>query len=355
MKRLEFTLILLYALLAPKLSAGERLVYAVTHGSADNTGTEIFSIGPGDAQPTRVFSDVSSPVVLGFMPQAGTSAPFETAVIANRLFAPGKDRRLLTGPRATGIFEFSLDGSGRYRKILDLPAGERVDLLIANGDGTKLAYLSLGTSLTLFIHDVKTGNLLHKIDMLKIAGGGIVRNACWLPDNRTIFFTLEPGPGDDDNDYKLAGTWFMQEDGTALKRLSASLGVLHEPGYRSRSDSPPVMLGVVGGQYLFRDLMDNVSAVSLSWFLALAEPQSGKSTKITLHQQTGVSELVPSHSGRYIAYVQQDPSRYVGKNYVVSPERVWIQPLPTGQPSEMLSLDTRQERRTNLTLIGWMD
>lgn len=34
---------------------------------------------------------------------------------------------------------------------------------------------------------------------------------------------------------------------------------------------------------------------------------------------------------------------------------VGAQPLPTGQPSEMLSLDTRQERRTNLTLIGGMD
>jgi hypothetical protein len=144
MKPLKFALILVCSLLATRLSAGERLVYAVTHGGAGNTATGIFSIAPGDAQPTRIFSDVSSPVALGFNPQFGTSAPFETAVIGSRLFAPG------------------------------------------------------------------------------------------------------------------------------------------------------------------------------------------------------------------VAYVQQLPSKYVGKNYIVSPEHVWIQPLPVGDAKEMLSLETGQERVTFLTLIGWM-
>jgi hypothetical protein len=176
MTALKVASILFCVMLATKLSACEHLVYAVTH----NATTEVFTISPDDIQPTRIFSDDSSPVMLGFMPRSGTSARPDTAVWGNRMFTPGKERSSSSGSRATGIFEFVLDGSPRPRKILNLPAGERVDLLTLSDDGTKLGYLSLsGTGLTLFVHDLQSGSLLHKIDMLKIAGGCIVRE-CWL-------------------------------------------------------------------------------------------------------------------------------------------------------------------------------
>jgi hypothetical protein len=352
MNPLKVASFFLCCMLAARLAAGERLVYAVTHGRT----TEVFAIAPEETQPSRVFSDVSSPVILGFMSNSGASAPSQTAVSGDRLFAPGKERALNSSARATGIFEFSLDGSGRYRKVLDLPAGERVDLLIADGTGTKLGYLSLSASrLIFFVHDVKTGRLLHQLDMAKVAGNCIVRGVGWLPDGKTLFFTLEEGVDGfmENADYKRIGNWLMQDDGTLLTRLPASLGKLQEPGYRS--DSPPLMLGVVNGGYLFHPyLYKPAKEAPSSTFLALSDPHSGTNTKIDLQQPPGVSEFALSHSGRYVAYVQQGASKFVGNNYIVPPEHVWIKLLPTGEPREVLSLETGQERGLSLTLMGWM-
>jgi hypothetical protein len=349
---LKFVLLLLCATLATTMSASERLIYAVTH----NTTNEIFSVAPEDPQPTQIFNDASSPVVLGFMPRSGTSTHPDTAVLGNRMYSPGRERNSNSGIRATGIFEFALDGPAPSRKIVELPAGERVDLLTLADDGTKLAYLSLsGTGLTLFIHDLKTGNLLHKIDMLKIAGGCVVRNIGWLPDNVKLFFTLEEGPDGfmSDTDYKQIGTWFVHDNGTSLRHLPRSLGLLHEPGYRPMSDPPPTMLGVVNGRYLFQVLLQSLSAArQLTWALALAEPDSGMSTKIPL-QAAGLSDFLPSRGGHYIAYTQQDPSKFEGSKHIVPPEHLWIRPLAAGAPKEVLSMETGVESRAFLTLIGW--
>jgi hypothetical protein len=356
MNLLKVASIFLCCMLAARLSAGERLVYAVTHGAAGGRTTEVFAISPEETHPSRVFSDVSSPVILGFMSNSGTSAPSQTAVSGNRLYAPGKERALNSGAIATGIFEFSLDDPGRYRKILDMPAGERVDLLIVDGASTKLAYLSLSASrLTFFVHDVKTGSLLHQLDMAKVAGNCVVRGLGWLPDGKTLFFTLEEGVDGfmEDADYKRIGTWLIQDDGTLLTRLPASLGKLQEPGYRS--DSPPLMLGVVNGEYLFHPhLYKPAKEAPSSTFLALSNPHSGTNAKIELQQPPGVSEFVLSHSGRYVAYVQQSRSKFVGNNHIVPPEHVWIKLLPAGEPREVLSLETGQERGLSLTLMGWM-
>jgi hypothetical protein len=342
----------LCAMLAARAFASERLVYAVTH----NNTTEFFSIAPEDTQPTRIFSDASSPVVVAFMPRSGTSAHPDTAVLGKRLFTPGRERNSNSGRMATGIFEFALDGSAQFRKILDLPAGERVDLLTVADDGTKLAYLSLsGTGLTLFVHQLKTGNLLHKIDMLKIAGGCVVRNIGWLPDNARLFFTLEEGPDGfmSDADYKQIGTWLVHEDGTSLTHLPRASGLLHEPGYRSMPDPPPTMLGVVNGRYLFQVLLQNLAATQqLTWALALAEPDSGTSTKIAL-QTEGVSDFLLSRSGHYIAYTQQAPSKFVGSKHIVPPAHLWVRPLAVGDPKELLSMEIGVESHAFLTLIGW--
>jgi hypothetical protein len=300
--------------------------------------------------------DLDAKVVAAFMPRSGTGAHPDTAVWGNRMFTPGRERNSNSGSRATGIFEFVLDGSSQSRKILDLPTGERVDLLTLADDGTKLAYLSLsGTGLTLFIHELKTGNLLHKIDMLKIAGGCVVRNVGWLPDSVRLFFTLEEGPDGfmSDADYKQIGTWLVHHNGTSLIHLPTSLGVLHEPGYRSMPDPPPVMLGLVNGRYLFQVTLQNLSGVPQeSWALALAEPDSGTNTKIG-PQAAGLSDFVPSRSGRYIGYTQHDPSKFVGNKHIVPPTHLWVRPIAAGDPKEVLSMEVGVESRGFLTLIGW--
>lgn len=357
MNLLKCASVLLGCMLAARLPAEERLVYALTHSAAGERTTEVFSLSPEGQAPSILFSDAASPVQLAFLPRSGL-ASLQMAVAGNRMFAPGTERPSRSGARGTAIYEFSLDGPGRYRKILDLPAGERVDQLIVDRGGTKLAYLSLSANnLTVFVHDVATGNLQHRLIMSKIAGGCTIDSLGWLPDDKTLFFTLGEGPEAfmSDADYKRIGTWVIGEDGTGPTRVSPPLGVLQKPGYRFISTYPPVMLGVVNGQYLFRLPLDKISGRTheFNTLLVLADPHSEVKTEITLKQPQGLYWFLASTSGRHIAYTEQGPSRFVGKEHVVPPEHLWIQPLPAGEPKEMLSLDTGQERGTFLTLIGW--
>jgi hypothetical protein len=117
------------------------------------------------------------------------------------------------------------------------------------------------------------------------------------------------------------------------------------------------MLGVVGGQHLFGVMMvDQVSGtpppLRASSFLALSDPHTGKAAKIALQHHLVLSQFALSHSGQYIAYVQQNLRKFVGNKYSDTPEHVWIQPMPAGDPKEVFSLNTGQERRTYLTLAG---
>ncbi len=354
----RYAILLLCCIVPAGLSAEERLVYALTLPSASGSATELFAVGPGDAQPVRLFSDASSPTVLGFMPQTATGAPFETAVIGNRLFSPGKERGSGDSRRATGIYEFALDASGKSRKILDIPAGERVDILTVGNNGAKLAYLSLSaSSLTFFIHDTATGRLLHKIDMTKIAGGCAIANAGWLPDDQTLFFALQEGADSfmEDIDYKHVGSWLMNEDGTQLRKLPDSLGKIKLQGTGYRTMGGPVMVGVVHGQYLVDSRVYQISdAKDGRGFLALFNPESGTNTSIPIGPAPGLAEFVLAGSGNYFAFVRRDPTKFVASRPVAPIEHIWIQPLPTGNAKEVFSFQTDVQHRTALTLMGWM-
>jgi hypothetical protein len=355
MNLVKCAILLLGFALPANLSAGERLVYAVNHGIVGDWNTEIFVVSPDNPQPTLIFSDETSPIKLGFLSTTGTSAPPQTVVFQNRLFAPGKERTSKSTARATGIFEFDLANSGKSRKILDLPTGERVDEMIVDGSASRLAYLSLGaTNLSLFIHDIKTGNLLRKLDLTRIQGGCVLRNFSWLPDNKTLFFTLEEGVDGfmEDNDSKRIGAWTMLDDGTLQTRLPVALGKLQVAGYRS--DQPPILLGIVNGQYLlYPRLYQTSKPANSSIFLALADPRSGASTAVTLETPPGLSAFTLSRSGRYLAYAQQDKAKFVGSSYVVSPVHLWAKSLPTGDAKELFSLDINKERGSWLAILGW--
>ena len=354
---LKFAVLCLYCAIWKSAGASEKLVYAVSHGVRADWATEVFLVSPDAAEPVLLFSDESGPVKLGFAHGGDGSHWPDTAVAGNSLYAPGQERALRSRARATGIFEFALNASGPPRKILDLPAGERIDLLIVNRQVTKLAYLSQGAKgLTLFIHDIKNGNLLHKLDMTKITVNCVVRSLGWLPDDKTLFFTLDEGADgpDEDNDYRNVGTWLIQEDGTRHTRLPASLGKLQHPGYKSGAQ--PLMLGVVNGAYLFDSNLYNPEKGAPSRKLyALADPASGRNTEISFEAFFGSSCFVRSQSGRYIAYTQHIPTRFVGNKGIISPMRLFHQPFPAGNPREILTLDPSREPGLAITPLGWIE
>jgi hypothetical protein len=357
MKLVKCAMLVLALALPANLFAGDRLVYAVNHRSSGGGATEVFSVSPDNPQPVLLFSDRSSPVQLSVAGNPGLGIPMPTIVSRNRLFAPGKERALNSSARETGIFEFALDGAGRPRKILDLPPGERVDALIVDGSATRLAYLSLSAyQLTLFIHDVKTGNLLRKLDLTKLEGGCTLRSIRWLPDDKTFFFTLEEGDDDNmgDDDYSHIGNWTMLDDGTLQMRLPASLGRLEIPGYSSNPNGPPILLGIVNGLYLFHPLLRQISRTGeLATLLALSDPHGGLSVPIVLQTPPGLSVFALSQNGHYIAYKQQDEPKVVGTAFVIFPVHLWVKPMPIGDGKEVFSLDVGKERDASLTVLGW--
>ncbi|HLW55251.1 MAG TPA: hypothetical protein VKW06_20650 [Candidatus Angelobacter sp.] len=350
------SVLLLFACAIPaSLSAGERLVYAVTSSTGSASATEVFEVAPGDVHPTQVFSDATLPVALGFMPQGAYGAPFQTAIAGKRLFSPGKERSSSDSRRATGIYEFALD-SGKARKILDLVAPERVDLLAVDSTAATLAYLSLSANgLTLFVHDVATGKLLYQIDMTKIAGGCNVRNAGWLPDNRTIFFTLDEGADGfmSESDYKHVGSWLMNEDGTQLRKLPDSLSKMKPQGNGYRVLDDPTMLGALHEQYLFDSHVYQSSGANGSrGFLLLGNPKTGSNTSIAI-DETPDAEFILSASGNYIAFVQREDQKFVGGRPVAPIQHVRIRPLPSGDAREVFTFQGDAQHRNALTLLGW--
>jgi len=350
----------LVLLLTSSLFGQERLVYAVTAPAPGGYSSQVFTIAPGDKQPAPLFSDASLPVILAFSPRSGT-APLETAVAGKSLFTPARERWLSSSARANAIYEFALDSPGKYRKILDLPPGERVDKLAVSSDGATLAYASLtGRGLTLFVHDVKSGRLLHHVDMMKIIGDCNLARLGWLPDNQTLFFTLETGDADSttDQDYKIQGSWTMKPDGSSAAHLPPAIGTLKKPGYSIHPDLPPLMLGAINGQYVFNLWMDQRGSRSFTpgIFILFSDPRSGATeSDLMLQQPAGLYWFLLSPSGRQLAYTQQGGGKFEGARYIVPPEHLWIQPLPSGPPQELLSMETSTQNRTSITLLGWMN
>lgn len=137
--------------LVPALGAGESLIYSVSSGESEPspriTKTDIFAVDPQGGTSRLIFSDAGAEVRL--LPAYCRTGDWRVmAAAGGRLFARGVERKLYTGGGPsfpTAVFERSVDGSGRARKVFDIEGEQRSDTLghlFVSPSGAKIGYMN---------------------------------------------------------------------------------------------------------------------------------------------------------------------------------------------------------------------
>lgn len=130
--------------------------------------------------------------------------------------------------------------------------------IFVNPDGIRIGYLNyLGQKKFIFIHETKTGELLHKIDVSPVFLDCFPSNIGWLPDGERLFFPLDTGDVHtiSKESYKKVGTYIIKGDGTGLVKLPENLILFpQKEGFQRVIDTAPHFIGVLlGGALIFRD------------------------------------------------------------------------------------------------------
>jgi hypothetical protein len=166
--------------------------------------TEIYGISIIDGKQRLLFSDV------GPRFEILTPANNSLVVAGGKAYVRGQERGWRGAPTPgvystpKAIYELSLDGSNKYRKILEVDDGFSSGTFFVNHAGTKLGYLLYQNGkYSLAIYDTATGKLLHVWD-----ANHVFKNHC--PD------CIEQGVGWlSDTNYSLPRSWAMR---TASRR-----------------------------------------------------------------------------------------------------------------------------------------
>lgn len=353
--------------LTTTLMAGEKLVYSVAYEDPGrfprSARTEFYSIEPETKNTKLVFSDVSARfpgvnayLILEPIRRMGGEPDQTITSVGQRIFAPGVEKGQQPGgwyAKPAAIYEISADGSNTFRKIFDLQESVNLKKLFINASGTKIGYITyVQAKLSVFIHDTKTGSLLHKIEMSKIALDCFARNIGWLPDGERLFFTLETGDEHVTSkaSYKRVGSYVMKEGGTDLVRVPPSLLTSQRKGYSIDPTIPPAMLaGLPDGRYLFSEHQweQNNASRSASTFLFLVDPASKSRMECPVTGSQNLYWFLVSRSGRYLAFTENNRQN--------EPEQVWIRNLESGAEIKLFTFPTVSLRPPYLGLIGWIE
>jgi hypothetical protein len=352
-RRVFFTWMFLFVAVCHAF-AGEVLVYGIHHreqsGRLVRSWTEVFSVAANGGAPVRLFSDESLPIELA---PSSSSATFPH----RKLLLAAAASRTGDYSRATSIYSIELDGSGRYNKLIDVAAGERVDELFTSTSGDKFAYLSHATATwSLFIHDGRNGRLLHRINLSRLLGGCNVDSMGWLNDDRTLYLNVSSPNGDpdvDDPSLKQLGAWLFREDGTGQDHLTARLAEPQLPGYRriGASDEPAQLIGQLpSGEFVFTLTVQKWPAEYslLRNVIATAGLHSAAMSPLPLDDSYGppLNSLL-SPSGKNVAYGSTGET-------IKDSKTLFIRPLSSGHALSVEKLP-KNSSVIALYLFGWID
>lgn len=289
--------------------------------------TEIYSFDPASGEKKLVFSEAATPLVL--------FSPFwdqDTMVAAGgRLFAQGRERQQ-DARSLYSVYELFLDGSNRYRKVIQLQDKDDIGAnfwhpqqVFVNPGGTKVGVLKgVDNSYYIFIHDVATGMLLHKTDLGHVFAGCEPGTLDWRAEGERLFFTLDEGDADAKDSCARVGSWVMKEDGSGLERMP----------WTDFAEA-----GLPGSRYLFRGLQSN--------FLYVADAKTGARKDYALSAQGTLYCCHISDSGRFVAFMEE---KSFGDSIPV-----WMLDLETGKEQVIFSFPTGKTTKEPWSrLIGWM-
>jgi hypothetical protein len=323
--------------------------------------TEIYSVSMIDGKRSLLFSDEG--MNLEIRPAGATLG-------AGKVYAIGiaREWRTTSTPGAysepAAIYELNLDGSNRFRRLVEVETYQSPVLL--NPQTTKMVFAAFVSNdkYVVSIYDVPTWKLLrswelthtHCLDCVPVSYG-------WLADGDRLFFNLDLGDEDSithDVTHNVPGTYITAEDGMDLGGFPMHAGHVQLPGYTRNEDVTPFLIGQLpDGGYLFCDhgLKKEPlpkAPTEMESFLVITGPDFKSRKQIPL-DRLRIGSFYPSPSGKYLAYVEE---RQIS-NYR-SERHLWGRDLESGTEKEMLvtpppNLPSFSELNVSLTILGWLD
>lgn len=316
---------------------------------------EIYSISISDGKRSLLFSDEGMNLEI---------RPTGATVGAGKAYVPGIVRgRTDPTPEvhsgAPAIYELNLDGSNRFRGLVEIDINQLPAVLNPQTKKVVLAGLVSNYKYVVSIYDVPTGKLLRSWEFTQAHCRDCVPGSYgWLADGDRLFFNLDIG-GDEPTDHNVPGAYITSEDGTDLGRIPMHAGQLQLPEYDREEETTPFLIGQLpDGDYLFRDW-----GLKKGWrkahlesesVLVITGPDFKSKKQIPLHK-VNVGSFYLSPSGKYLAYVEErEVSNYRTERHL------WSIDLESGAEKEMLvtpppNPPSSTEPNVSLTILGWID
>jgi hypothetical protein len=380
--KLSVNLLIASSLLLCAQARGQTLIYALSYAETpaslharfprgflgasinDNLGmlrsfrkTEIYSVSMIDGKRSLLFSDEG--MNLEIRPAGATlraDKAYATAIM--RGWRNTVTPQVYSEPLA--IYEINLDGSNRFRRLVEIQTNQLPALLNPQTKKMVFAGFVSNNKYVVSIYDVPTGKLLrswqltqtHCPDCVPVSYG-------WLADGDRLFFDLDLG-ADESTNQDVPGAYITAEDGTDLGGIPMLAGQLQLPGYNREQQVTPLLIGQLpDGDYLFRDLGLKKGPlpkppIEQEPFLVITGPDFKSKKQIPL-RRLGLDSFCPSPSGKYLAYVEarQEP------NYRTE-RHLWSMDVESGSEKEILVIPPPNpplfpEPNVSFTILGWVD
>jgi hypothetical protein len=306
--------------------------------------TEIYAASLSDAERRLVFSDEGPNFEI-------TPVDGEQAMVfaRDKAYARGLEREWRTGPspgifsKPPGIYELSLNGSNRWRKIVELGAEDSPGRLFATAAGSKLAYLTgeYGKE-TVSIFELPAGTLLHTWNARKWSHIHCPEvnfgRAGWLPDEKALYITLQSADVEDDSPGSACNqTYFATEDGEDLGKAPVESDLVQAGGRPSESIGYYFLARSNDGYDLFAKYgvprgAKTQSAPKGPVVMAIS-PNLKPREQAQLRTQPFANQFWVSPSGRYVAFLEGR----LTESYQ-SEMHAWVKDIKTGKEFDVVGV-----------------
>jgi hypothetical protein len=345
-------------------SSATSLLYSVSQTEPQNgfVKTDIMTISVENGERKVVFSDEHSDIVL--LPPHNSYVNEVMVTASGHLFARGISRSRYPGGLYEGscwrgcstrasIYELTVDGSNKYRKLFDIEGEQHLNdvrRLFANELGTKIGYVNMiGEETYLFVHDSKSGSLLHRTSLSKFLLDCFVFNIGWLKDGK-VFLNVDTIMSPKCESKGLPGNYVMTEDGETVKRIPSKLAAM--PTDSRIPNRPYPMIGEFQDSYLFQShSWTNNPSRNNKGFLIGVNPVTGSRSVIPFRTS-------PGSSRQFFIAAAQKLAAFVKENDGDGISRVWIKNFESNEEKELFSFPFRLGSNTadsqRIGVIGWL-
>ncbi len=316
--------------------------------------TEIYSVSVLAGKPVLLFSDAGLNIEIRPAGWAQADKAYMNTIRREWRTAP------IPGAYADpeAVYEISLDGSRRFRRLVDKQENQAPILL--NGQHTKaLVEAFVNGKYTIAIYNVPSWNRLCSWELTKITAAHcpdcMPLAFGWLADGNRLFFNLDLGDDDsiDPSNHNVPGIYLVSDDGTDLGGLSpsapAELAGYAHANYAGRN----LLAQLPDGSYLFQDyyIRKGRSPGEPEPFLVISNPEAKAEKHFPLKPRTGSWSVSPS--GKYLACIEERQVR----NYQTE-RHLWVKNLDSGEEKELAASPapnppTSPEPNIMLTVLGW--